>query len=65
MLTAAMDCTRKTRIMYLAYLSYDQLEEYLPLLLNNEMLRFDKTKRIYCTTEKGSNFVKKYASLKL
>jgi predicted transcriptional regulator len=52
--------------MYMAYLSFDQIDkEYLPMLLKSDMLEYDKTKRTYCTTEKGKEFIEKYKSLKL
>lgn len=66
MLTAALQCTYKTKIMFNAYLSFDQIDkEYLPLLLKSDLLAYDKKNRMYCTTEKGKEFVEKYKSLKL
>jgi predicted transcriptional regulator len=63
---AALDCTHKTKIMYNAYLSFDQIDkEYLPLLLNRDLVAYDKKTRMYCTTEKGKEFMEKYKSLKL
>jgi predicted transcriptional regulator len=52
--------------MYMAYLSFDQIDkEYLPLLLERDLLEYDKIKRTYCTTEKGKEFIEMYKSLKL
>jgi predicted transcriptional regulator len=66
MLMAALECTYKTKIMFIAYLSFDQIDkEYLPLLLKSDLLVYDKKNRMYCTTEKGKEFVEKYKSLKL
>lgn len=50
----------KTRIMYKAYLSYDQLEEYLVLLIENDLLRYDSPMHKFKTTEKGLAFLQAY-----
>ena len=51
----------KTRIMYGAYLSYDQLKEYLSLLLVNRLL--EKKGVQYKTTSKGLEYVKQHEKL--
>ena len=43
----------KTRIMYEAYLSFSQLEEYLALLRRNGLLEYNETSTTFKTTEKG------------
>jgi predicted transcriptional regulator len=43
----------KTRIMYEAFLSFSQVEEYIALLLRNSLLEHDDLKKTYKTTEKG------------
>ena len=43
----------KTKIMYEAFLSFSQLEEYVGLLLRNGLLEHDELKKTYKTTEKG------------
>jgi predicted transcriptional regulator len=43
----------KTRIMYEAYLSFSQLEEYLALLRKNGLLEYNETRATFKTTEKG------------
>ena len=43
----------KTKIMYEAFLSFSQLEEYIALLLRNGLLEHDELKKTYKTTEKG------------
>jgi predicted transcriptional regulator len=43
----------KTRIMYEAYLSFSQLEEYLALLRRNGLLEYNETRTTFKTTEKG------------
>ena len=48
----------KTRIMYSSFLSYDQLKDYLSLLIENGLLKHDKTSQMYSTTEKGLKFLR-------
>ena len=43
----------KTKIMYEAFLSFSQLEEYVGLLLRNGLLEHDELRKTYKTTEKG------------
>ncbi len=64
-LKVANDGVLKTKIMYLAYLSFDQLEEYLALLTHNGLLEYDSKKRQYKTTGKGQDFLVKYAKVKI
>ena len=48
----------KTKIMYNAYLSYNQLKEYLSVLLENNLLEYHGGTKIFRTTEKGLKFLK-------
>ena len=51
----------KTKIMYMAMLSYAQLKEYLSLLVQSGLLDYDsKEDGTYKITEKGMNFLKRY-----
>ena len=50
----------KTKIMYQAFLSYNQLEEHLLLLTKKVLLRYDENTRTFRTTEKGLEFLKIY-----
>ncbi len=43
----------KTKLMYRAYLSFNQLREYLALLVENELMAYEEGMRTYRTTEKG------------
>jgi predicted transcriptional regulator len=43
----------KTKLMYRAYLSFNQLREYLALLVENELMEYEEGMRTYRTTEKG------------
>jgi predicted transcriptional regulator len=43
----------KTKLMYKAYLSFNQLREYLALLVENGLIEYEEGMRTYRTTEKG------------
>jgi predicted transcriptional regulator len=43
----------KTKIMYESFVTFPQLEEYLSLLLRNDLLVYNAINRTYKTTEKG------------
>ncbi len=47
----------RTKIMYKACLSYNQLKEYLMLLTENNLLSYDAYNQTYRTTEKGLRFL--------
>ena len=55
--------TTKIKIMYNAYLSYNQLKEYLSILIENNLLEYFEGARTYKTTEKGLNFLKMYKEM--
>ena len=57
-LDAANGGTTKTKIMYFAFLSYNQLNEYLSLLIENNLLEYLDGAQIFKTTEKGLNLLK-------
>jgi predicted transcriptional regulator len=46
--------------MYKAFLGYNQLNEYLRLLTENNLLSYDAYTRTFKTTEKGLKFLKIY-----
>ena len=48
----------KTKIMYFAFLSYNQLNEYLSLLIENSLLESLEGTNKFKTTEKGLYFLK-------
>ena len=48
----------KTKIMYIAFLSYNQLKDYLSVLIENNLLEYLEGTRTFKTTEKGLNFLK-------
>jgi predicted transcriptional regulator len=43
----------KTKLMYKAYLSFNQLREYLALLVENGLIKYEEGMRSYRTTERG------------
>ena len=48
----------KTKIMYSAFLSYNQLKDYLSILIENSLLEYIEGTKIFRTTEKGLNLLK-------
>ena len=57
-LDAANGGATKTKIMYIAFLSYNQLREYLSILIENNLLEYLDGTQTYKTTEKGLNLLK-------
>ena len=51
--------------MYVAYLSHKQLQRYLPLLVQDELLEYLEATHTYRTTEKGLKFLKIYEMKKM
>ena len=49
----------KTKIMYTAFLSYNQLTEYLSILIENNLLEYRHGPQTFKTTEKGLNYIKR------
>jgi predicted transcriptional regulator len=49
--------TKKTKMMYKANLSYPQVEEYLRVLTESDLLRYDSDRQTFKTTEKGLRFL--------
>jgi predicted transcriptional regulator len=65
MLSTALEGVSKTKLMYLSYLSGSQLKQYLPLLLQKGLLRYDEKQMRYFTTLKGREFLKRSEDLKI
>jgi predicted transcriptional regulator len=57
------DGTSKTRLMYGAYLSHRQINDYLATLLNSALLEYEKLSRNYRTTPKGARFCRAYEKM--
>jgi predicted transcriptional regulator len=53
----------KTKIIYVAFLSYKQLQEYLPPLIQNGLLEYLEGTKRYKITEKGLKFLKMYEQM--
>jgi predicted transcriptional regulator len=50
----------KTRIMHKANLNYSQLQTYLLILIEHDLLRYDGQTHSFKTTEKGFSFLSAY-----
>jgi predicted transcriptional regulator len=59
-LQAAMNGATKTRLMYSAYLSYAQVQEYLEYLTDRRLVNFEEGSHAYTLTEQGLHFLKVY-----
>jgi predicted transcriptional regulator len=57
-LEAANGGATKTKIMYTAFLSYNQLKEYLSFLIENNLIEYLEGTKTFKTTEKGLNLLK-------
>ena len=57
-LEAANGGTTKTKMMYNAFLSYNQLKDYLSILIENNLIEYLEGTRKFKTTEKGLNLLK-------
>ncbi len=55
--------TTRTRIMYNAFVSHDQMKEYLSYLEDNGMLYYDSESEKFKITEKGLEFVRIYTEI--
>ena len=66
-LVTAKQGKTKTHIMYKCNLSYDQLKNYIQLLLDvgflDKQSSIDKKKKTFKSTDKGLKFLRKYAEL--
>ena len=62
-LHAASGGSTATKIMYKAFLSFNQLKECSTLLSTSELLTFDQKIKIFRTTPKGLEFVDMYDKL--
>ncbi|HEY5631312.1 MAG TPA: winged helix-turn-helix domain-containing protein [Nitrososphaeraceae archaeon] len=56
-LNAAINGVTKTNMMYRAFISFDQLNEYLSLLIEKGLIEYMEGTRLYRTTEKGISFL--------
>jgi len=64
LLQAAVRGATKTRLMYEAFLSHGQVEEYLGFLLSKKLISLGPDKKHYLPTEKGVRFLVMYDEIK-
>jgi len=57
-LDAANGGATKTKIMYTAFLSYNQLKEYFSILIENNLIEYLDGTHKFKTTAKGLNLLK-------
>lgn len=57
-LEAANGEATKTKIMYKSFISYNQLKEYLSVLIENNLIEYRDGTQTFKTTEKGLFFLK-------
>jgi predicted transcriptional regulator len=53
----------KAKIMNKAFLNWAQLQEYLLMLTEKDLIRYDGQTRTFKTTEKGLSFLRAYAQI--
>ena len=63
MLDIAQAGAKKTRLMYRAALSYEQLSEYLELLTERGLLDYVEAEKTYRITDKGRHFLRIYKEI--
>jgi len=56
--------TTKTKIMYYAFLSYNQLNEYLSVLTENNLIEYLDGTQTFKITEKGLKYLKMYNEIR-
>ena len=49
--------------MYKAYISYNQLKEYLTILIENNLIKYIDGTQTFKTTEKGLMYLKMYNAI--
>src|ERR1039457_5431752 len=59
-LQASMNGATKTRLMYSAYLSYAQVQEYLQYLTERRLISLEEGTHAYTLTEQGLHFLRVY-----
>jgi predicted transcriptional regulator len=59
-LQAAMNGATKTRLMYSAYLSYAQVQEYIHFLMERRLISFEEESQEYKLSEQGLRFLRVY-----
>jgi predicted transcriptional regulator len=52
-----------TKIMYETHLSYTQLEEYISIIRESDLLKYDENEHTYTVTDRGLCFLKAYQQI--
>jgi predicted transcriptional regulator len=59
------DGATQAKIMYKAFLPYAQLKEYLTVMVENGLLKYDQREQIYKTTERSNMFLRLYNQIEV
>jgi predicted transcriptional regulator len=59
-LDTAKNGATKTRIMYVAYLSFSQLQKYMKYTMENRLINLDPIEKKYLTTDRGFEFLRRF-----
>ena len=62
-LDAANGGATKMKIMYNVYLTYNQLKNYLSVMIENNLIEYLEGTRTFRTTEKGLKFLKTHNAI--
>ena len=52
-----------SKLMYKSFLTYKQMKEYLPFLLQNQLIKYGDKDRTFTITNKGLHFLEMYNTL--
>jgi predicted transcriptional regulator len=55
--------TRISQIMYETYIPYNQLKEYLTMMIQNELIIYSKEEKTFRITDYGMNVLKLYGEM--
>lgn len=55
----------QAKIMYKAFLPYAQLKEYLTIMVENGLLKYNEREQIYKTTERSNRFLRLYNQIEV
>ena len=55
----------QAKIVYKAFLPYAQLKEYLTIMVENGLLKYDEREQIYKTTERSDRFLRLYNQIEV
>ena len=62
-LQSIMNDSTLSKVMYKSFLTYKQMKEYLPFLLENEFIKYDDQDRTLRINSKGLHFLEIYNRL--